>query len=78
MVVRKREGELGRQVVLVCGEGIDLPSHPPCTLAYRQVVALHPGRIDRVADRRSLFCRLNENRGIMNPKALAFLMWRLV
>src|SRR6267142_3870557 len=36
------------------GEGIDLPSHPPCMLAYRQVVALHPVRIDRVADRRSL------------------------
>jgi hypothetical protein len=54
MVVRTREGELGLQVVLVFGEGIDLPSHPPCMLAYRQVVALHPVRIDRVADRRSL------------------------
>src|SRR2546426_1405200 len=54
MVVRKREGQLGLQVVLVFGEGIDLPSHPPCMLADRQVVTLHSIRIDRVADRRSL------------------------
>src|SRR5712692_7916155 len=29
-----------------------LAPHPPCVLAYRQIVALHPIRIDRAADRR--------------------------
>ena len=54
MVVRKREGELVFQVVQVFREGVDLPSHPPGVLAYRQVIALHPIGIDRVVDRRRL------------------------
>src|SRR2546429_9943815 len=52
MVVRKRQGELVLQGVLIFREGIDLPSHPSGVLAYRQVVALHAIRIDGVADRR--------------------------
>ena len=40
------------QKVRLFREGIHLASHPPRVLAYRQVVALHPLRIDRAADRR--------------------------
>src|SRR2546427_12955222 len=59
MVVRKRQGELVLQGVLIFREGIDLPSHPSGVLAYRQVVALHAIRIDGVADRRRPQGRLN-------------------
>jgi len=53
VVVRKRERELMFQRVRVFREGIDLAPHPPRVLAYRQIIAFHPIRIDRTADRRS-------------------------
>jgi hypothetical protein len=52
VVVRKRERELMFQTVWLFREGIHLASHPPRVLAYRQIVALHPIRIDHAADRR--------------------------
>src|SRR5919197_5828467 len=52
VVVCKCECELLFQIVWLFREGILLAPHPPCVLAYRQIVALHPIRIDRTADRR--------------------------
>src|ERR1700752_4104427 len=52
VVVRKRKRELMFQTVWLFREGIHLASHPPRVLAYRQIVALHPRRLDHAADRR--------------------------
>jgi len=52
VVVRKRARELMFQTVWLCRAGLHLASHPPRVLAYRQMVALHPRRLDHAADRR--------------------------